>query len=119
MNDNSYLHWYEFEPTNDIYLVRVHPDYSKKESPTGIIIATTMSKVVDRPTTGVIFSAGPDAKKYKIGTQVFFAPNRGFDLEFIFTSGEEKYMLVGQDFIDGVRVKEVESKKIIQDLGLI
>ncbi len=104
--ENAYLQWWEFQPTTDLYLVRVHPDYSKTESPSGIIIATQPSKVIDRPTTGEIICRGPDAKKYELGLQVFFAPNRGFDLGYILTEGEEKFMLVAEDHIDGLRVQD-------------
>jgi len=109
--ENAYLQWWEFQPTSDLYLIRVHPDYSKTESPTGIIIATQPSKVVDRPTTGEIVSRGSNASKYDIGFQVFFAPNRGFDLNYILTEGEEKFMLVAEENIDGIRVKDTRESE--------
>ena len=113
--ENAYLNWWESQPTLDLYLVRVHPDYSKVESQSGIIIATQPSRVIDRPTTGEIVCKGPDAKKYKKGMQVFFAPNKGFDLGYVLTSGEEKFMLVAEQSIDGIRVKDTREHEDFGD----
>lgn len=107
-DDNGYLNWYEFAPQDNLLIIRYTPDTTKQESATGIIIATgTPSAITDRPSTGVIVSMGPDAKKFKLQNQVFFAPQTSFDLAFFRVEGDEKYLMVPEDRIDGLRVKDV------------
>ena len=106
--DNGYLNWYEFAPQDNLLIIKYTPDETKQTTDSGIIISTGKASVVtDRPQTGVIMSTGPDVEKFQIGNQVFFAPQVSFDLEFFRTDGEERYMMVPEDRIDGLRVKDV------------
>lgn len=108
MTETGYLEWYEFAPQDNLLVVKNKPDMTKKESPSGIIItASKPSVVTDRPSTGIIVSKGPDCKKFEIGQQVFFSPQASFDLEMIRSEGDEKYLMVPEDRVDGLRVKDV------------
>ena len=111
MSNNGYLNWYEYAPQDNLLIIRHTPDTTRQESDTGIILTTSKaSMVTDRPQTGIIVSMGPDCIKYEIGNQVFFAPQATFDLEFFRTEGDEKYMMVPEDRIDGLRVKDVRDR---------
>jgi len=108
--DNGYLDWYEYAPQDNLLIIKYTPDTTKQTTDSGIIITTAKASVItDRPQTGVIMSMGPDCKKYVLGNQVFFAPQVSFDLEFFRTEGDEKYMMVPEDRIDGLRVKDVRA----------
>lgn len=109
--DNGYLNWWEFEPQDNLLIIKYTPDTTKQESDTGIILTTGKASVItDRPSTGVIVAKGEDCKKFEIGNQVFFAPQVSFDLEFFRTEDDEKYMMVPEDRIDGLRVKDVRTE---------
>jgi len=108
MAQNGYLEWYEYAPQDNLLIIRYTPDVTKDVTESGIFISVGQKSVVtDRPSTGSIVSKGPDCKKYDIGNQVFFAPQSSFDLEFFRTEEDEKYLMVPEDRIDGLRVKDV------------
>ena len=108
MAQNGYLEYYEFAPQDNLLIIRYTPDTTKETTESGIIINVGKQSVVtDRPSTGVIVAMGEECKKFEIGNQVFFAPQSSFDLEFFKTEGDEKYLMVPEDRIDGLRVKDV------------
>jgi hypothetical protein len=107
--DNGYLNWYEYAPTDNLYMIKYTDEMNntKEVSQSGIVLSVNQNSVLDRPSTGIIVSRGVDTSKYDIGMQVFFDPNVSFDLAMIISEENEKYMLVPEDRIDGYRVKDI------------
>ena len=102
----GWFDWWEYGCVDDTFIVSTVPDETKKESETGIIFATEVDIVQDRPFRGTVVSVGPKAK-YKIGEYVFFQPTSGFDLAFLRPSKEgEMFVLLHTEAIIGKLVKD-------------
>ncbi len=97
----------DFIPCKDNFVVRTIQDKTKKEDTQGIILETGDSKLQDRPNTGIIVSIGPDSN-FEKGTQVYFEPNKGFDLKMI--ESNDNYILLYDNAIMGtLRTNKVEN----------
>lgn len=103
----GYIQWWELQMQDNLLLIKHTKDETKNVTASGIIIPGAPSSVTDRPSTGIIMSQGPGAKKFNNGMQVFFAPQASFDLEMIMTKDDEKYLMVPEDRVDALRVKDV------------
>jgi len=103
---DQYIEYTEIGLQDNILLIRYTKDLTKTVSKSGIILAVTESKVTDRPNTGICIAQGPDCKKDFLGKQVFFDRNKGYNLENVITNEDEKYMLVTEDSIDFIKVKD-------------
>lgn len=103
----GYIDWWEFAPQKDMFVVRSVPDKTKKQSESGIIITTQTDVIMDRPFKGEIISTGPDSK-YKVGSYIYWEPQKGLNLEMIRKTQEgEIYLLLYDDAVLGQRVKDV------------
>ena len=107
--ERGYINWWEFAPTKDTFIIHTIPDQTKKESESGIIFATEVDVIQDRPFKGEIISVGPDSK-FKVGSYVYFEPQKGMDLAMIRREKpEEMYLLLYDDAILGQRVKDTRN----------
>jgi len=106
MEQNSqWINWYNFLCVNDTFMVKTVPDTTKLESTGGILLEAEVSKLQDRPSYGEIMSVGNNTI-YNVGDYVYFEPTKGMDLGMIKTTGDERYLLLYDDAVVGIRVKD-------------
>jgi len=100
------LHWWEFAPVKDYFLVQTIPNESDKKTESGIVISTQNSVVDDRPHQGIVKATGPKCP-YSVGDFLFFQKTSGYDMNNIrIDENENPFILYHPDAVLGKRVKD-------------
>ena len=106
MTSNSWINLEEFLPSKDTFVVKMLPVDTKKETESGLIIATSTDSVIeDRPNYGIIVTVGPESTR-KVGEHVYVQKAMGYDLKMIRKEKDVdyNYVLLYDDAIIGNRI---------------
>lgn len=74
----------EFNVLQDFVIVKpIALDRGEVTSGTGLILDIEQNEsIIDRPTTGVVITTGPDTKTVKIGDTLIWVEQDGMEMEF-------------------------------------
>lgn len=72
----------EFQPQQDLILVKVVELHQEEKSASGLIISIKKESVINRPTSGEVISIGSKVENVQIGDFVFWPTADGIDFEF-------------------------------------
>ena len=97
-----YLKSTEFQPQQDLILIKVVELHQEENSASGLILSIKKESVTHRPTSGEVISKGSKVENVEIGDFVFWPTADGIDFEF----DDGNFLLLRDASIIGTKKKE-------------